>query len=63
MTVKEDVSQDLKPSQLSQNSTHLVKPIEMIKLTMNSFSFNIEKSRLFNITSGKSTNDEVASVR
>ena len=33
----------------------------MIKLTINLFSPNIEKSCSFNITSCKSTNDEVAS--
>ena len=61
LTVKEDVSQNLKSSQISQNSTQVAKLIEMIKLTMNPFSPNIEKSCLFNITSSKSTNDEVAS--
>ena len=61
LTVKEDVSQDLKSSQISQNSTHLAKLTEMIKLTMNPLSPDIEKSCLFNITSGKSTNNEVAS--
>ena len=34
----------------------------MIKLTMNPFSYDIEKCCLLNITSGKSTNDEVASL-
>ena len=37
LTVKEDVSQDLKSSQISQNLTHLAKLIEIIKLTMNLF--------------------------
>ena len=61
LTIKEDVSQDLKSSQISQNSTQPAKLIEMIKLTMNPFSPDIEKSCSFNITSGKSANDEVAS--
>ena len=34
----------------------------MIKLTTNPFSCDIEKSCLLNITSGKSTTDEVASL-
>ena len=42
-TVKEYVSQDLKPSQISQNSTHFAKLIEMIELTMNPISCYIEK--------------------
>ena len=61
MTVKEDVSQDLKSSQISQNSTNLAKLIEMIILTMNPFSPDIEKICLFSLTSGKSANGEVAS--
>ena len=44
LTVKENVSQDLKRSQISQNSTHLSKLNEIIKLTMNLFSCDIEKS-------------------
>ena len=51
LTVKENVSQDLKSNQISQNSTQLSILIEMIKLTMNLFSPDIEKSCLFNITS------------
>ena len=61
LTVKEDVSQDLKPNQISQNAAYLAKFIEMVKLTMNPLSSDIEKSCLFNITSGKSTEDEVVS--
>ena len=47
LTVKEVVSQDIKPSQISQSLIHLAKLIELIKLTMNPFSCNIEKSCLF----------------
>ena len=60
-TVKEDVSQDLKLSQISHNLTHLAKLIEVIKLTMNPFSCDVEKSCLLNVVSGKSTNSHVAS--
>ena len=49
LAVKLDVSQDLKPSQISQNSTHLSKFIEIIKLTMKSSLCNVEESFLFNI--------------
>ena len=49
LSVKGDVSQDLKRSQISQNSTHLAKFIKIIKLTMNSFSFNVEENCLFNV--------------
>ena len=44
LAIKVDVSQDLKPSQISQNSTHLSKFIEIIKLTMNSSLCNVEES-------------------
>ena len=51
LTIKEDASHNLKPSQISQNSSHFAKLIETIKLTMKRFSCNIEKSCLFDITS------------
>lgn len=61
LAAKEDVSQNLKPSQISQNLARLAKHIKMIKITMNLFSCDIGKSCLFNITSGKSTKDQAAS--
>ena len=44
LTVKEDVSQDLKPSQISRNSTYLAKLIKMINLNneVASFLLNVE---------------------
>ena len=44
LTVKEDLSHDLISSQISQSLTQLAKLIEMIKLTMNPFPPDIEKS-------------------
>ena len=61
----ENVSQNLKPSRISQNSRHLAKITEMIKITMtpknNLFLCDIKKCCLFDTTSRRSKNDEVAS--
>ena len=53
MTKKEDLSQDLKPSRIRQNSHDLCLIVNMIKETMNPFDDDITKDHLFNKASGK----------
>ena len=50
---QKDVTQDLKVSRISKNSTDLCNVMDVISESVNPFSAHIEKEFLFNITTGK----------
>ena len=58
MTKKEDVSQDLKSSQIKRNSQDLAAITTSIEEMMNPFSDDIDKNTLYNIGTGKSASKE-----
>ena len=60
MTKKEDVSQDLRTSQIKRNSKDLCQIMSLVKDTMNPFSTDINKEHLFNIGSGKSATEDTS---
>ena len=55
---KEDVSRDLKPYKIKSHNDSLNKILSMIYETLNPFDVNVDKSHLFNITTGKFAKEE-----
>ena len=60
LTRKEDVSEELKPHRIKQNSKDLNRLLQAVVDTMNPFSNDINKDYLFNISTGKATSVETA---
>ena len=54
----EEISEDLKDHRIKEHSQELKKLMEAIESTMNPFSINITKERLFNISTGKAARPE-----
>ena len=55
LTQKDDVTQELKASRISRNSTDLCKVMDVISGSVNPFSAHIEKEFLFNITTASAS--------
>ena len=60
MSKKEDVTQDLRPSQMKKNNKHLQNIVETLQENMTPFSESIDKESLFNIGSGKAALTQTA---
>ena len=60
LTRKDDVTEELKPHRMNQNSKDLEKLINGVVETMNPFSPSIDKDHLFNIATGKAAQEETA---
>ena len=60
LTRKEDVTEELKPHRMNQNSKDLSTLINAVVETMNPFTQTIDKDHLFNIATGKAAQDDTA---
>ena len=58
MTLKEDVSRDLKPSRIIKNSSDLTKIMSTIEDSLIPFSATLRNEFMFNIGSGKAASPE-----
>ena len=55
---KDDITCDLEPNQMKENSPKMAKIIIIIDKTMNPFSENIPKEQLYNISSDKAVSQK-----